>query len=74
MYIWEEEKRVKQNHRALLRIEKKLRVDGKKWAGRWAGWVMRIKEGICWDEHWVLYISDKSLRSNPEVNIIVYVN
>ena len=23
--------------------------------GGWAKWVMGIKEGACWDEHWVLY-------------------
>ena len=28
-------------------------------------WVMGIKEGTCWDEHWVLYVSqlDKKLYS-----------
>ena len=34
-------------HKRLLKTENKLRVDG--------GWVMGIEEGICWDEHWVLY-------------------
>ena len=29
-------------------------------------WVMRIEEGTGWDEHWVLYVSDKSLGSTPE--------
>ena len=24
----------------------------------WANWVMGIKEGICCDEYWVLYVSD----------------
>ena len=29
--------------------------------GGCARWVMGIKEGICYDEHWALYISDESL-------------
>ena len=36
------------------------------------GW--RIKEGTCWDEHWVLHVSDESLNSTPETNVILYVN
>ena len=35
---------------------------------------MSIKEGTCCDEHWVLYISDKSLNSTPETDIALYVN
>ena len=27
---------------------------------------MDIKEGTCWYEHWVLYVSDESLGSTPE--------
>ena len=38
------------------------------------GWVMGIKEGTYSDEHWVLYVSDKSLNSTPETIIILYVN
>ena len=37
-------------------------------------WVMGLKEGTCWDEHWVLYVSDESLNSTPETNSILYVN
>ena len=33
-----------------------------------------IKEGTCWDEHWVLYVSDESLNSTPETNITLYGN
>lgn len=29
-------------------------------------WVMGIKEGTCWDEHWVLCVSDESLNSTSE--------
>ena len=44
--------------------------------GGWAKWVMGIKEGTCWDEHWVsshesLVSSDESLNSTPETNIIL---
>ena len=37
-------------------------------------WMMGIKEGICYDEHWVLYVSDESLNSTPETIITLYVN
>ena len=33
--------------------------------GGWAKWVMGTKQGTCWGEHWVLYVSDESLNSNP---------
>ena len=39
------------NHKSLLNTKNKLRVDG---GGEW---VMGTEEGTCWDEHWVLYIS-----------------
>ena len=42
--------------------------------GRWARQVMDIKEDICCDEHYVLYVSDESLNSTPETNIALYVN
>ena len=44
------------------------------WVGVWARWVMGIKEGSCWDEHWVLYVSDESLGSAPETNTTLHVN
>ena len=28
--------------------------------------MLDIKEGTCWDEHWVLYVSHESLNSIPE--------
>ena len=34
---------------------------------------MDIKEGTCWDEQWVLYVSDESLNSTPETSIALYV-
>ena len=41
--------------------------------GGWAKWGMGIKEGTCWEEHWVLYVSDGSLGST-ETNTPLYVN
>ena len=35
---------------------------------------MGIKEGTCWDEHWVLYVSDESLDSPPKAKTKLYVN
>ena len=35
---------------------------------------MGIKEGICCDEHWMLYVSDESVNSTPETNIVLYTN
>ena len=26
-----------------------------------------IRWGTCWDEHWMLYVSDESLSSIPEI-------
>ena len=42
--------------------------------GGWAKWVMDIKKGTCWDEHWVSYVSDELLNSTPETNTTLYVN
>ena len=50
-------KRVREaNHKRLLNTEKVLRVD--RACGKRGKWMMSIEEGTCWDEHWVLYISD----------------
>ena len=34
---------------------------------------MGTKQGTCWGEHWVLYVSDESLNSNPETNMTLSV-
>lgn len=34
----------------------------------------RDQEGICWDEHWMLYTTEGSLTSTPETNIALCVN
>ena len=39
-----------------------------------ARWVMGVKEGACWDEHWALHVSDESPKSTPETNIVPYDN
>lgn len=36
--------------------------------GGWANWVMDIKEGTGFNEHWVLYATKKPLNSSPETN------
>ena len=60
-------------HKRLLNMENKLRVAGGVLGGGWAKWVMGIKEDTCWDEHWVLYVSDKSLGCTTEAKTIPYV-
>ena len=47
-------------------------MEGGGW--RLAKWVMGIKDGTCYDEHWVFYVSDESLNSTPDTNIVLYVN
>ena len=42
--------------------------------GGWAKWGMDIQEGICWDEHGALHVSDESLNSTPESHTTLYVN
>ena len=73
MNIREGGKKREANHKRLLTIKNKLRVDGGRENG-WAKWVMGIKEGTCYDEHWVLYVRDESLNSTPETNFTLYVN
>ena len=35
-------------------------------------WVMGIEEDTCWDEHWVLYISNESWESTPKTKSTLY--
>ena len=35
-------------------------------------WMMGTEEGTCWDEHWVLYVSDESQESTPEAKSTLY--
>ena len=35
---------------------------------------MSIKEGTCWGEHWVLYVSAESLGSTPETSTTFNLN
>ena len=46
------------SHKRLLNTQNKLRVDGR--VGERRKWVMGMEEGTCWDEHWVLYVSNES--------------
>ena len=52
----------------------KLRVAVGKLGGGWVKWVMGIKEGTFWDEHWVSYVRDKSLHSTPEAKADLNLN
>lgn len=55
-------------------IETKLKVDGREVGGGWAKWMMGPKDDMCLVEHWVLYVSDESLKLTPETNIALYVH
>ena len=56
------------NHVRLLSAENTLKIDGGEINSK------KLKEGTCWDEHWVLHGSDESLNSTPEAIITLYVN
>ena len=53
-----------------LNTENNLRVVGG--MGEKGTWVMDIEEGTCWDEHWVLYVSDESRESTPKTKSTFY--
>ena len=79
MNIGEGKKKIRQkqreaNHKRCLNTKSKLKAAGGGLGGGWVKWVMGIKEGTCWQEHWVLYVSDESLNSTPETVITLYVN
>ena len=59
------------NHKRVLTIGNKLRVAG---GEGWGNWVMDIGEGMCCNEHWVLYKTDESQTCTPETNNTLYVN
>lgn len=42
--------------------------------GGQGNWVMGIKEGAGCIEHWVLYLSDKSLNSTSQTNTTLNIN
>ena len=52
------------SHKRLLNTENKLRVD--RVVGEREKWVTGIEEGTCWDEHWVLHVSDEPQESTPK--------
>ena len=53
------------NHKRLLNSENKLKVNG---GGGERKWVMGIEEGSCWDEHWVLYVSQFDNKLYLKIN------
>ena len=44
-----------------------------RWVEGWGDRVMGIKEGTWYDEHWVLYATDKLLNTTSETNDVVCV-
>ena len=40
----------------------------------WGNWVMGIKEDMWYDEHWLLYTTDKSLHTTSETKYFVLAN
>ena len=75
MNIWEGGKRRKGNKpQEMLNNREQTEGWWREVGGRWARWVMVIKEGTSYEEHWLLYVSDESLNSTSETNIVVYVD
>ena len=35
-------------------------------------WGMDLEEGACWEEPWVLYVSDESRESTPKTKSTLY--
>ena len=48
-----------------------MSVDGK--VGERGKWVMGIEERTCWEEDWVLYVSDELWESNPQTKSTLYM-
>ena len=59
-----------ENPKRPLNTKNKLRVDGG--VGERGKWVMGTEEGTCWDEHWVLYVSDEQWESIPQTKSTLY--
>ena len=59
------------NHNPRKETEGRWRGEG--WGGR-GNWVMDIKEGTGYNEHWGLYETDESLNSTSEIYNTLYVN
>ena len=56
------------NHERLRTLGNKLRISEGRGLGGWGSWVMGIKEGMCCDEHWVLYAANESLNTTSKTN------
>ena len=70
MNIWEGGKKRRDGKKTQETLNDREQIEG--WwseVGGRATWVMGIKEGTCYDQHWVFYVSDESLNSTPETNI-----
>ena len=60
------------NHKKLLMIENKLRVDGERWVGGWDRLVMGRKEGTYCMVHWVLYTTNGASNFISEFGDVPY--
>ena len=58
------------NHKRLLNTENKVRVMGR--AGEKGKRLMGIEESSCWDEDWVLYVSNESWEYTPKAKNTLY--
>ena len=57
MNIWEGENREREaNHKRLLMVDNRLRVDGERWVGDGRNEVRGIKEGTCFDALLMCYM------------------
>lgn len=61
------------NHEGLWTLGNKLKVSEGRGLGGWGSWMMGIKEGMCCDEHWVLYATDESSNTTSKTNDVLYV-
>ena len=69
-----EKERGETNHKRLFNVREQTEGWWRDVGGGQARWVMGIKEGTCWDEHWVLYVSDESLNAPPEMSHYMLIN
>ena len=60
------------SHERIWTLGNKLRVTEGMGVGGWGDQVMGIKEGICWEDHWVLYATNRSLNPTSKTNDVLY--
>lgn len=75
MSIWEGEKEKWEREKLEETLKFREQIEGwwREGGGEWARWEMGIKEGTCYDEYWVLYVSGESQNCTLEINIALYI-